>query len=139
MRLLPPEIQTVIDQYISSSFPSGTTIELHTVWQLIRFAIPLLVANPPPSLVLNINLLTNDDYYYFEDGIAIWTSDITVALAKDENLALIVASFAIDPSIIVNDPELETKIINIINEINTLINEGLAGAGFSGTSIPRIR
>jgi hypothetical protein len=128
---LPSSIADAISAYASQA---GITAEIKTLWDLIKVGLPALAAS---ISTIETKRLTTDDYPYIDDGIAIFDENMTLALVKDQKLAIIAANIPIEakpPS----QAELDAVANMFIDEINALVNSTLAGAGMGITSDPEV-
>jgi hypothetical protein len=119
---VPASVKSVIDT-IKASLPNGTTFKVDTLWDLLGVGLPAMAAILSLSGKLEVkttDLDTETDYPYIDEGLAIYSENITIACAKDENLAIICVSFPFkdEPT----NATLAAITNNLITQMNTLVS-----------------
>lgn len=130
---LPESLKNTINSYTSGQ---SLSITVNTIWDLLSVAVPTIAG------ILRVTNMTNthskklksDEYYYLEEGLCLYSKDFTLALAKDENLALILISLPLNNKP-VDTTAFKTTVDSLVTQINGIIQNCL-GSAVSITSSP---
>jgi hypothetical protein len=125
---LPENLQKQIDDKLPTM--SGGTHGINTIWKLLTRTLPALSG----VLKLNYERLDNKKHYYLDDGLMLSSNDVSLTIAKDQDMALFTFAFKIDNQLMKDFiANYDAKVSDIIKQINDFVNQGLTDAGVTAT------
>lgn len=128
----------ILDQRLPQNMIDGINsatsgyVKVETLWDLISVGLPFFAST---DANLKTKKLEPEDYPYLDIGIALYSSDFTLAIVKDQQLAIIAMNIPIDqkPG---SQQQLEAAANAAIAHINQFINATMSAISVYLTAEP---